>query len=85
MFDYYWQSFLLILVALLPLGVFLRWYAENTLGVSVNWVKNDKLVFKKLKDEGRAVWILLNIEGLISNVALVGLIISIPMYFLWGL
>lgn len=80
-----WLIFLYTLLVVLPIGLLLRFYASHRYGFHGDWTKYSGVYFEVLKEKDRPLYYLLCIEGLISNLALLGLLISIPLHFLFGI
>jgi len=83
---YLWQIFLSTLLGLLPIGIFCRWYVDMLFDLGhLSWVKYSGKKLSLLKRRSPFLWLLMATEGLLSNFALFGLIISIPLYFFLGI
>lgn len=76
---------LVVVVALLPVGLLLRKYSEIMLGRRFNWVMESKTAMRLVWKENAFVWLLLALEGIIANGALIGFIVGIPLYFWIGI
>lgn len=62
----------------------LRAYADFILkNKTLSWGVDGKIIFKMVKEKNSFLWFLLAVEGLISNAFLFGLIVSIPIFFIW--
>lgn len=80
---YLWKCSLGIIICILPIGLILRKITDSTINNNLSWGKNSKIIFKKVKEADTFLWLLLYLEGFIINIALLSLIISIPVYFIW--
>lgn len=84
---YLWQISLLTLVFITPVGLLLRHMTEKSIPRihRMKWTSEAKVIFKIVKLENVFLYFLLVIEGIISNLSLFALIISIPLFFVFGL
>jgi len=76
---------LLIIIGMIPVGLLLRYAAEKTLGRGFNWVQEGKEAMVLVGKKNVFLWLLLALEGIISNFALLGFIVGIPLYFWKGI
>lgn len=76
---------LIVLFSMLPFGLFLRKHSEQVLGQEFKWRKEGKTALRLLREKNPFVALLLSLEGIISNVALVGVAVGIILYFAVGL
>jgi len=76
---------LIVLFSMLPIGLFLRKYSEQALGQEFNWKKEGKTALRLLREKNPFAALLLSLEGVISNIALVGVVVGIILYFVVGL
>ena len=79
---YLWKICLLIIICILPIGLLLRRMSNQIISNNLNWTKDSGLILKQIKEKNMFLWLLLVVEGIISNSALLLLIISIPIYFI---
>jgi hypothetical protein len=78
-----WKISLGILVCMLPIGVVLRFLCDSMTGNQLSWTKDSKIVMSNVKKKNSFMWLLLCLEGIISNLSLVALAISVPLYFIF--
>jgi len=76
---------LLTIIALLPVSWLLRYATEKTLGRDFIWMRESKEAMSLLWKDNKFLWLLLALEGIISNGALVGFIVGVPLYFWKGI
>jgi len=75
---------LLIIIMMVPVSVLLRYATEKTLRRGFNWMQEGKEVLSLLWKNNKFLGLLLALEGVISNGALVGFIVGVPLYFWKG-
>lgn len=82
---YLWAICALTILCLIPFGVALRQLGQRVIVETyhLNWMKHSRKKMKEIKKKNSFLWLLLCIEGFISNMALLLLIISIPLHFLF--
>ena len=81
---YIWQMSLGILICITIIGLILRYIAEQSIsGLHGSWTRKGKDNLKIVFKENGFLGILLSIEGVCSNLALLGIIIGIPLYFIF--
>ena len=76
---------LITAILLLPVGLLLRAYAEKVLGRGFTWTREGSTAMKMAWDENKFLGFLLGLEGLISNLALLGFVVGVPLYFWKGI
>ena len=82
---YLWQMALGILVVVSLIGVVLRRVSEGAvIGISPNWPIDGKHNLMTLWHEHWPLALCISLEGVISNVSLLALIISVPVFFILG-
>jgi len=69
---------------MVPVSVLLRYATEKTLRRGFNWMQEGKEVLSLLWKNNKFLGLLLALEGVISNGALVGFIVGVPLYFWKG-
>jgi len=75
---------LLTIITMVPVGLLLRYATEKTLDRDFFWMKEGKEAMCLIWKNNKFLWLLLALEGIISNFALLGFIIGIPLYFWKG-
>jgi hypothetical protein len=82
-----WQTSGLIFISVIPLGILLRLMAESIIPKirHMKWTSESIKIMKIVKSENTFLFLLLMIEGIISNLSLLTFIVAIPLYFIFGI
>lgn len=75
----------IVVVLMAVIGIVLRTIAESELDADISWSKNGKLALSQLRKKNALLAALISLEGVIGNVSLAGMIVGIPLYFIWGI
>ncbi len=82
---YLWQMSLVTLAVMTALGVALRFLAMATVnGVLSDWRTDGERNLIVLWHEHWPLALCIALEGVIANISLLVLIISVPVFFIWG-
>ena len=80
-----WLICLLIEVCIIPVGLLLRYMAGQLVYGLLPWGRNGKHNMNLIWSNNGFFGLLLAISGTIENLALLGFIIGIPLYFIFGI
>jgi hypothetical protein len=76
---------LITCIVIIPISLLLRKIAADYLPSDFSWTNNGKLAFLLLLKKNAFLAVLIALEGVIANISLAGVIIGIPLYFIWGI
>lgn len=75
-------KFLVVYASMTAIDVLLKVLVNKAYFLPGDWLRYYKSNMTYLKERNTFMWLLILLAGAISNLALLGLIISIPLYFI---